>query len=93
MSLGRPPTTRAAMQAQNYRVKREVCATCAHYTTRREPAEWAVKLWPEDAAKQQGNMVDRGKRCTLGDFSVKSTATCDKWESLDASRPKINLPA
>lgn len=85
MSFGRPAVTRAAMEAQNYRVKREVCATCLHYAFRREPAEWAVKLWPEEPAKQQRHMLDKGKRCTLGDFSVKSTATCDRWEKLNAA--------
>lgn len=68
------------MLAQNYRVKREVCSECRHFTTKAEPAEWAVKLWPEDLAKQRDHLVYRGKRCGIGGFSVKSTATCNLFD-------------
>lgn len=81
MTRGRPKADHyQAMQAQNYRVKREVCGGCAHFKFRKEPAEWAVKLYPEDQARQQANLVFKGLRCGLGGFPVKQTATCDKWE-------------
>lgn len=82
MTLGRPKASHYdAMAAQRYRVKREVCATCAHFLFRREPADWAVKLYPDDPARQQANLVFKGLRCGLGGFPVKKTATCDKWSS------------
>lgn len=87
MPLGRPASARAAMVEQGYRVKRQVCSNCRFYQTHREPAEWALKLYPGDVARQQANLVDRGKRCGLGNFSVKASATCNKWEKQDAVRP------
>ena len=46
-----------------------------------------MKLWPDDVARQQSNLIEKGKRCTLGNFSVKSTATCDKWKAPNAAQP------
>jgi len=83
VTLGRPKADHyEAMKAQNYRVKREVCATCAHFKFRREPADWVVKLYPHDPARQQANLVFKGLRCGLGDFPAKRTGTCDKWKQL-----------
>ena len=84
---GRPATAQPAMQAQNYRVVREVCSKCKHFTTAGKLAEWAVKLWPNDPEKWKSRMVQTGKRCGIGDFSVKDSATCDLWESADAVKP------
>ena len=68
-----------ARLTQNYRLQREICNTCTHYRFSREPAEWAVKLYPNDLARQKASAVDKGQRCALGQFPVKSTATCDSW--------------
>lgn len=88
---GRPATARDAMLAQNYRVRREVCSECQHFLSHAEPAEWAVKLWPEEPERQKQHMIQRGKRCAIGGFSVKNTATCDLWTRHE--NPEGNLPA
>lgn len=73
------------MERQHYRVTRETCSRCKHFTTADKPAAWAVKMWPNDPEKWKDRMVHTGKRCGLGDFSVKDSATCDLWEPPDVS--------
>lgn len=75
------------MLAQNYRVKREVCLNCAHFRSGNEPADWAVKMWPNDPEKWKTRMVQKGKYCGVGGFSIKDSATCDIWKAADAPQP------
>lgn len=87
MAPGRPATARAAMETQNYRVKRQVCINCANFKSGNEPADWAVKMWPNDPEKWKTRMVQKGKYCGIGKFSVKDSATCDLWKALDDPQP------
>lgn len=78
--IGRPKeASYYARLRQNYRIHREVCEKCVHFRFGREPAEWAVKLYPDDLERQKASAVDKGLRCALGQFPVKRTATCDEW--------------
>lgn len=72
------------MLAQNYRVEREVCSKCKHFLEAAEqPADWAQKLWPNNPEKWKTRTIKLGKRCGIGGFSVKDTATCDFWKPKD----------
>jgi hypothetical protein len=73
-------TAAEAMVAQNYRVRREVCGTCLRMQSHREVPEWALKLWPGDTARHKKYEVSKGLHCAIGGFSVKPTATCDRYE-------------
>lgn len=66
----------AAMQAQNYRVGRETCSTCANFQTERGVPARLRKLWPEDTKRLERVI---SMRCGIGGFPVKETATCDSW--------------
>lgn len=79
-TLGRPKEASYYTRLrQNYRVPREVCGNCTHFRFGREPAEWAVKLYPDDLARQKASAIDKGLRCSLGQFPCKRSATCDEW--------------
>lgn len=71
------------MEAQGYQVIRKTCSRCKHFLTKGEPAEWVVKLWPNDPEKWKSRRVHKGKRCGVGGFSVKDSGACNLWEALD----------
>jgi hypothetical protein len=71
------------MVAQNYRVRREVCSSCRHFVDPKLPAERLAKLYPDDFKRQMAGLSTAGLRCGIGWFSVKPTATCDRWSSVN----------
>ena len=72
-----------AKKAQNYRDDADTCANCANYRSELIDKTYdsydGIQVWTEE----------KGKRCALGGFAVKKTATCDhhvlvlKAEALD----------
>lgn len=57
--------------SQGYRLSAATCRTCKHFAS--------------DIAKLRGTYggqytEEKNKRCGLGGFAVKVTATCLKWE-------------
>ncbi len=61
-----------AKKAQNYRENADTCANCANYQSELIEKKYdgynGILVWTEE----------KGKRCTVGEFAVKKTATCDQ---------------
>jgi len=75
-----------AKKAQNYRENADTCANCANYQSELIEKKYdgynGILVWTEE----------KGKRCAVGGFAVKKTATCDqhvlvlKAEALERNR-------
>lgn len=63
-----------AKEAQNYRETSDMCGNCKHYRSELVEKSYeaydGMQTWTEE----------KSKRCGLGGFSVKKTATCDMHE-------------
>lgn len=57
--------------AQGYRLSAATCRTCKRFDSDKETLK---NFWGETYIKE------KNKRCSLGGFKVKVTATCLKWE-------------
>ena len=57
-----------AKKAQNYREDADTCANCANYESQLIEQTYISAVWT----------VEKGKRCAIGGFAVKKTATCDQ---------------
>jgi hypothetical protein len=61
-----------AREAQGYRTEPRNCSNCAHYRS---------DITEHPPAFSWGNpyTTESNRRCSLGSFAVKKTATCDRW--------------
>jgi hypothetical protein len=57
--------------SQGYRLSAATCRTCKHFTSDKETRKG---YFGGEYTKE------KNKRCRLGGFKVKVTATCLKWE-------------
>lgn len=61
-----------AKKEQGYRETPDTCSNCAHYSSKMVEKSYQgfikVETWTEE----------KEKKCQLGSFAVKKTATCDK---------------
>lgn len=73
---------REAMALQGYRVRREVCSGCANFRFESQGDPKIAKLYPGDLARQARHMKPSKLHCGIGGFSVKRTATCNRWTPL-----------
>jgi hypothetical protein len=76
-----------ARDTQGYRTEQRNCGNCSHRTH-----DLALPAWMERSNAERVkdglppyysvvNAEERNHRCTIGDFAVKKTATCDRWTS------------
>jgi hypothetical protein len=73
----------AAKEAQGYRTELQNCGNCKHRT-----AELTLPLWMRTRNERHGieytlerHGVESNKRCGIGGFAIKQTATCTRWEA------------
>lgn len=57
-----------AKKDQNYRETPDTCSNCSHYESQTVEKSYGAASWTEE----------KGKRCSIGGFAVKKTATCDR---------------
>lgn len=62
-----------ARERQNYRETLDTCGNCTHYKSQRVDKSYDAyngkHVWTEE----------KHKHCSIGGFSVKKMATCDKY--------------
>ena len=59
--------------AQGYRETADTCSNCRNYSSFFVEKKYGVDFWTEETRK----------RCKLGGFAIKKTATCDKHERIE----------
>jgi hypothetical protein len=60
-----------AKQAQGYAEKvKRICCNCKHFGSIKTEESGYMGVWYKES----------NIRCTLGDFAIKKTATCNKFE-------------
>lgn len=62
-----------AKKNQNYRTTPDTCSNCTQYQSDIVEKRTQFGSWKEE----------KGKRCSVGGFAVKKTATCDNHERVD----------
>lgn len=55
---------------QGYKLNANTCRTCKHFTSQEVLMKGAFSEWVQE----------KNKRCGIGGFAVKVTATCLRWE-------------
>lgn len=69
-----------AKAAQGYRLEASTCSNCHHYRSdlieKSYGAFNGLHTWTEE----------KNKRCSIGLFAVKKTATCDRWAAADQTQ-------
>lgn len=72
--MSKAEQTRRAKQEQGYRETPDTCGNCAHYQS--EVVEKTYDTW--DGVHHVWT-EEKKKRCSIGGFPVKKTATCDRY--------------
>lgn len=75
--------------AQGYTTEMRTCATCAHYKSEIAPPPWISEekaKSPDVSCHTKYEIehwgVEKKKRCGIGGFAVKKTATCNLYEAV-----------
>lgn len=78
-----------AKAAQGYTEERKTCATCRHQQFDLVMPAW-VEQYNKDALAQgreapygDAFLQKKKVRCGIGNFKIKVTATCARWEACD----------
>lgn len=73
---------------QGYTMDSPICGNCAHYTSEMMLPAWMQKRNKQDrelgvaeSFSDKHATDEKNKRCMLGNFTVKKTAWCKRWEA------------
>lgn len=70
-----------AKAAQGYTEKSGTCATCTHQINEQSLPEWMIGNQNYDTdARRDNYMVVKNRRCGIGGFAIKQSATCQRYE-------------
>lgn len=87
MTTKKPSKQEAAKQAQGYTTEQRNCNTCAHRLADLKLPPWKARenaRTPERPYWSDRSRVEVNKRCGIGGFAVKATATCAQWTEKQA---------
>lgn len=70
-----------AKERQGYEAKpvQRVCGTCKYFKSDKEFPAWMRDGKHDHYLSDDGYMQETNKRCGIGGFAVKKTATCRGW--------------
>lgn len=70
-----------AKAAQGYTTEKHNCGNCACLEFDMKVPNWMVKQGGYSEAFLKRNAHETNRRCGLGGFAIKKTATCQQWRA------------